>query len=673
MTLQLGLVVPSATAQGDPSPEPPASAPLEPTTISAPAFSGTGGAAVTGSRTPGSAVSVTADGRVVCSIPPAQSASWACTVTRLPTGAGQEIVATESPAAPTDPAPPAARTTIDVLLPPVLDGSGASLTPGLVSGTGNPGSFVRVVVAGTVDANCSRVPVSTRGTWSCSVSAEGGPFTVRAQQVDPAIGGGQASAFSNARNVTVDRTPPEPAVIVSPAAGARVGSEPLEIRGTGENGGTVDVYVDAVPVCSTTTSRSGWSCVIGGMAEGERSIVAIQRDAAGNFASPSAPLTLTVVGDAAASPGTPTPEPTPEGESPDPAEPSAPGSPSSEPETDDDPTPSPSDTAPPPGVDVLPPPADGSADWGSPTEFGSALTSITDRDSLGSWWVAPAFGVLFLALFAIPLRMLATTLRGRVPVRAASLTGRNRPRADHATTVNPWLAGAVPLGIAAVFIAVSSGVDNEVRYARLVLAIVIGLSVLNIVGGAVATRLGATMAKTSTRLRFMPIMLAAAVTTAILSRSVDLDPPIIAGVLIGASFVADTAVRRRAVVSLTQLGAVTVLGVLAWLGHGVVGTPTGFVSALVSESLATICLAGLGSALVLALPIGSLPGRVLLEWSAPVWALVMVVVAAAVATVVAIGAPAAALVPWLVAAAVFAALSAAVWTYTTFVAPAFAR
>jgi hypothetical protein len=47
----------------------------------------------------------------------------------------------------------------------------------------------------------------------------------------------------------------------------------------------------------------------------------------------------------------------------------------------------------------------------------------------------------------------------------------------------------------------------------------------------------------------------------------------------------------------------------------------------INETLSAICLAGLGSALLLLLPVLSLPGRAILEWSPMIWLVATAVVA----------------------------------------------
>lgn len=642
--------------------------PVGPTSVTtSPAdFSPTGFVAVSGTRQPGSTVTVTrtATGAAVCAVEAADAADWSCTgLQRLPNGADVSLTATETPVE-GEIAP--GTTTVDVLGPPTMDGSGTYLTTGLVSGSGNPGSTVAVSIDGEVDPNCSSVPVSAAAYWSCNVSAPtGGPYFVRSQQSDPSIGGGSLSDYSDVRRVSVDRDAPAVAVITSPRSEGRVVGPQIVISGTGESGSTVDVYVNNVPACTAAVTNGTWACDIGSHGKGPHLLQALQRDAAGNFAAPSEEIRVYFgPRDAAAPPPAPSPAAPPETPTPAPA-------PQPEPSPDDaDATPG-LPTRPDTGDWSAPAPDEALTNWGTPTGFGGTLTTFTD--SVRTPWYSPLIlSLAFLALIALPLRLLASALRGRLRLPRTQLTGRNLPAgptADVPRPINPWLAGAVPVAAAAGLIVLTGGVEGEVRYLRLALAVSIGLAILNVVGTAILTRLGSGWTGTSRRLRFVPIMLLAAALASLASRFTGMDPPLVVGVLIGAVFAAATPVRPRAIINLIHVGGILVLGVLGWFAHGVLGPVEGFWGSLASEMLATLCLAGLGSALVLVLPIATLPGRVILEWSLAAWVATVLLVAGTVATIVYGAALTGAALPWLASAAVFAALSLAMWLFVRFVEP----
>ena len=105
-------------------------------------------------------------------------------------------------------------------------------------------------------------------------------------------------------------------------------------------------------------------------------------------------------------------------------------------------------------------------------------------------------------------------------------------------------------------------------------------------------------------------------------------------------------------------------------GGGTLTAAAGFWRAFLGETLATVCLAGLGSALVLVLPIAGLPGRRILRWSPFAWVASVIVVATTLALVTLGGRPSPeALLPWVAAPLAFAALSVATWAFVRFVEP----
>ena len=251
--------------------------------------------------------------------------------------------------------------------------------------------------------------------------------------------------------------------------------------------------------------------------------------------------------------------------------------------------------------------------------------------------------------------------------------GRNQPTTfendlPERPSVNPWLSALVFLLAATALIVISVGINDEVKYLRLAGAAFAGLAVLNIVGVGLPGRLASRHLAAPGRPRFIALLLVAAVLAALLSRATDIHPRMIAGVLIGMGFARGIAARPRALVRLAELSTVTVLAMLAWVAHGFV-TGSGFGPAALRELLATVALAGIGSALVMVLPLASLPGRVLLEWSSGVW-IACVLVVAVFAGVLLLGVGGFPVVASLVVAGAFAAVSLAVWSWFRFVEPA---
>jgi hypothetical protein len=110
--------------------------------------------------------------------------------------------------------------------------------------------------------------------------------------------------------------------------------------------------------------------------------------------------------------------------------------------------------------------------------------------------------------------------------------------------------------------------------------------------------------------------------------------------------------------------------VLAWILHGAVGDAQGFWGAGLSETLAAVAIAGLGSVVVLLLPVGALPGRAVFEWSHWTW-LGLAVVAVTVATVALAQGVFPALLA-VIAALAIAAVCLGVWAWVRFVEPGLA-
>lgn len=656
----VGVGVASAADAGpDSAPAAPAALALG-VDITAPAdgsFFGTNSVPVKGTRDADSSVVVTAKSgggpaKQVCTIASENDTDWGCTATGVPNGTSVTLTAIQTLDA--DGSQSTSTVTVNVLGPPSLDGAGAFVTPGIVSGGAVTGNTVTVTVTNPSAAGC--VSGVVNGYWSCSIKAPSGTYTVTAHQ-SWATGDSNHSAESTSQRVTVDKDRPAQPVVSSPRANSRVNQQPLSFAGTGEPLGFLNVYVDASPVCGASVDTAGrWSCIASGIKNGAHAVQAIQSDQAGNFSDPSAPLT--VYFGAKATPSTPSPEAT------------APTTPT--------PTPSPTTTAPPPPYvpgSGTPPPSlqESLTNWGTPTSFGTHLPTLAETVSGGNWLLAPVLALGFIVLIALPLRLVASTLRGRLRLPRTQFTGRNQlvPEPEDAPTVNPWLAGAVPLAAAAALIVLAGGVNGEVRFLRLLAAVGMGLAILNVVGVAVATRLSSRLVGVSGRLRFMPLLLLAAAISALLSRWSGIEPPVVAGVLIGVGFARMTGARSRAIVNLAEVGTLAVVAVVAWLGHQWIGPIDGFWGNLWIELLATLCLAGIGSAMVLMLPLGRLPGRVMLEWSPVAWVVAMAVVTT-LAWVIVLGGSGAAfpvLGAFLLAGG-FAALSLAVWAWVHYVEPA---
>ena len=663
------------TTTPTPIPKPKPTSPIGRTSafsFSAPSFSPTNAVRLTGTKAEGSSIVVSpaAGGMALCSITASSATDFSCTAA-MASGHAIVLSAVETL---DDVASAPLSATVDVLGAPTIVGAPDTLTTGLVSGYGYAGSTVSTVLDGGA-IGCSAV-ASDAGFWSCSLTVPSGSYVMRATQSRADLGGGASSSLSGSLSLVVDRDSPASAAITSPAAGSRVTTAEVTFSGIGEmatlgHHGIADLYVDNMPACQTAIVGGLWSCSVRGMPPGAHSLLVIQRDSAGNYGAPSVPITVFFGAKTGSIPPAPQTAPS------SPTSPESPGGPSqppsAPPQSEAPRTPTPDSSAP-----TAPPPSGGSDSWGTPTAFGALIPTLANSVSPGSLQVALLLALVFIVLVALPLRLLSGALRGRIRLPSLQFTGRNhsRPRGSSPAVavgapMNPWLAGAVPLAVAAGLILIAGGVDDQVRYLRLTAAVVLGLAVLNVVGVAISTRVASRGQAVSGRLRFVPLLLLAALCAALLSRATGIHPPVIAGVLIGVGFTSAVGARARAIVSLVEIGAVTLLATVAWLFHGLFASASGFLAMFVDETLATVALAGFGSVVVLVLPIATLPGHTVFEWSRPAWLATIMVVALFGAVVILGGGEASfPIIGAVLVACAFAALSVAVWGWLRFVDPA---
>ena len=639
------------------APDPAAAAPFAVSTADGSFFSGP--VTISGVKEEGSRVQVGVTGATpYCISPgvdtPPTGETWSCTFT--PASGSYAITSTQF--FDDGSVVPVSQTiTVRVLGAPSL--MSPTLTTGLISGAGYPGAGILVAAngaSGSYNQQCTTV--QSGGFWSCPLPLPSGTYDVSLQQVWP--GTGEAGATTGTQSITIDKEPPAAPTITSPSAGATVTAQPISYSGTGEDGARVDLFIDSALQCTASVAGGTWSCAAGGIAPGQRAVQAIQWDAAGNPSAASTTITVTFAEPSTAQPGAPAP-------------PAPPGSPA--------PTPAPSSsaTAPPsasplfPDIPfpLFPPPVGGQSGlppfdtWGTPTHYGAAIPAA----SAVNWLTALLLALAYIALVAIPARMLVTILRGRIAFRPRRIAGRNRIEPeDQEPLLGPWVTAAGALAAAVLLATLAGGVQAEVRYLRLVIAIGLALLAINGLAIALAAKSTAKQLGGAAGMRLVPLLLGAAAVSALVSRGLGIQPPIIVGVVIAATLVVGATTRGRGMVAVAQLVSLIVLGVWAWIGHGAIGPVDGFWPSLASETLAAICIAGLGSALFLLLPIGGMPGRYVFDWSPPAWFALAGAggIAASGAIAEGDGFPARFLV---VVAAAFAAVSLAAWAWVRFVEP----
>lgn len=606
---------------------------------------------LTGSKDAGSTLVIRREGQVVCTVADPDAVTWECAGIAVPNGV-HEFTGEET--LPDDAVEPFGPLTLRVLAAPALEGAGGSLlTTGRFSGSAEPGASIQlqsIGPGGTIEHACPAALPD--GFWSCALALDSGQYEVRARQSSAAIGP-EFSAYSAAAAVTIDRTPPNAPTVTSPRSGTSP-TRSVTARGGGERDALLQVFIDGTLACETIVSPSGsWACPVRWPGPGTFTLQALQRDAAGNFSSSSARVEVSYAPppDAAAPPPpapteTSTPSPVPSG-------PPVPGTP-----------------APAPAPPVAPP----TSNWGTPTGFGASLPTAEQVAERGGWAVAPLAGLAYLLLAALPLRAFATHVVPRLRRPRIALTGRNRGPidGDHSTSapvLSPAVVAAGTLGGAAVIAALSGGVDAEVRYLRLTAAIGLGLVLLNAIAVLLPARLAGRVGRVDVVVRLLPGILLVALVAALVSRFGGLQPPLLAGVLIAASAALGASRRARAGVAVAQSSGVSALALVGWAAHDVLTPSTGFWMTLASETAAAVALGGLGSLLMLLLPVGPLPGRTLYAVSPPAWA-VVALASATVAGAILVSGPAFPLAPLVLAGAAFAGVLSAAVVWTRWVAPA---
>ena len=583
---------------------------------------------ITGAMNPTATVEVSAPAAHSCSIDVGAEV-WSCefelaagnhTITATQTGADATVTTLTVP--------------IRVLGAPVITTTG--LTTGTLNGTGFPGAGIEI--SGDVGKSCGAVLAN--GSWSCPLGVGTGTYSLSATQtwanVRSERGGSTDPVF-----VRVDADPPARPAFTAPTSGTHITTQPTAFTGTGEIDGRVDVFSDSVRVCASPVVSGKWTCSAA-LANGEHLIQAIQWDAAGNPSGMS--IGFAVTAGPAAVPETPVqPQSKP---APVPATPLDP-------------------VVPAPTAPFLPPPVGGTSGlppletWEVPTGYGAAIPSAATTNS-ASWMVGLILGIGFAILVALPLRLLVTTYRrkrGYLPLDPETPKPLLSPR----VTAMLFLAAAVLLA------ALAGGVQAEVRYLRLAIAIGLALAALNGVAVLAAKLLGRTFGW-SLGIRLAPLLLAIAAVTALVSRIAGIQPPIVVGIVLAVRFAPSVVGRARGIVSFAQVSAIVLLGVVAWLLHSALGSVTGFFPSLVSETLSALTIAALGSALVMLLPVHRMPGRLIWEWSRSAWAGVTLVSATVAGVTIAGGSgfPA----PWVIGGALaFAAISVGVWAWVQFVEP----
>jgi hypothetical protein len=607
-----------------------------------------------GTGTPGHVVGVAGPattGSAGCSAQVQANGSWAClgTVRSGP----QQVFTVRDVTAPSQ--PPASAPASDVIVPPTV--ASDHPTSGALSGTGFPGSTVVLSVSGS--STQQSAPVGPDGRWTTSlVLRSDATVTVTASQTASTARGYRSdlrSASSAPVRITVDRTAPAAPRITSPDDGDRVGPRATVVRGTGEPGADVTVYVDRAPVCRAEVAANGsWSCSTAGsqLRAGAHDLTATQHDAAGNYSRSSAAVQVTAwstSGTPNGTPGTGGDAPTNgtgtngtttapgDGQSPgDTGTPAGTGTGNAGGTGDDGPgsAAASGDGTEPTGTST--PGAAGSGgshidwsgpagDWTAATAYDRTVPTIQAAFSWRTVLIATAVAAGFLLLIAAPLALVAAAARGRIRSPFAGLLGRNRSRSDRSGSddvLPTWVSITVAVIVAALCTLLGVGVSLEARYVRLAIAVLLGTAVLTAVV-VLVTRWAAGPDHRAVGFRVSPWLVLAALVACGITRAADLSPALIVGVVLVPSARPDLDTAALRLGSGIAAGArnatwrtVALLGLATagWVLHSLTAGG-GFWSAVTSEFAITLCVGGVGAVVATLLPFAGSAGSALLAAS----------------------------------------------------------
>ncbi|SMQ68327.1 hypothetical protein SAMN06295943_1756 [Agreia sp. VKM Ac-1783] len=665
---------PAPTTPVEPAPTPDSTAVASPV-IDRPAASSLVGDNISfsGTAEPASGIDLYSSdgGQPLCSVVTTPAGTWSCEVS-LPSSPSTTVRAVQTVAA------QSAETsvTVSVLNAPTAGSAGNGLVSnGTVLGEGFPGATVTAVVG---PVSCTATVDST-GAWFCALpkGLASGSYQLTASQVAP-WSGGRSSSSSRASTLTIDVDAPAPPSVSIPAGS--VAASGASFSGGGEDGATVTLFAGPHSLCQSGVEGGRWSCTSAAIDAGTYEVSAIQQDAAGNISAESSRVAVAFVG----APTTPTPteQPTPSATRPSPTSTPLPSI------SDGDPAAAAPQQQAPPGATTDAPPATSSGGWSASTRFSAGMQPAFGTAGSIDWTLALGMGLAMVALLAVPARLLAGTLRGlraEPEPRSAGigrLTGRNRSRYqeyDTAPTV-PWNArvtSAFALVASATITVLSAPVTDEPAYLRLLVAVILGVLVVNIVAVLVPKMLARSIFDVTVGVRLRPLFLLISVGATILSRVLDLDPALVFGIVFGLALSLPASRRARGRLAVLQIGALLAVGTTAFLISGSIaaGAGTGTAGAFLAEFVNTVALASLGGAAILLLPIADLPGRHILRWKPIVWSVLALVGFTLLAGVLSSALEGlgggAGLIVFGLAALTFAATCVAIWIWVRFVrAPA---
>lgn len=180
-----------------------------------------------------------------------------------------------------------------------------------VTGTGENGATVTVIVDGA-GATCNDQPIVVAdGTWSCTLSAAlaDGSHTITARQTDAA---GNESDNAPTRTITVDTTAPAQPDAPTLAPSSDTGESDSDgitsdttptFTGTCVDGDTITLYSGSTQIGQTICEDGTYEITSDPLADGEHDITVTATDPAGNVSVVSDPTTVVIDSAAPSAPG----------------------------------------------------------------------------------------------------------------------------------------------------------------------------------------------------------------------------------------------------------------------------------------------------------------------------------------------------------------------------------
>ncbi len=175
----------------------------------------------------------------------------------------------------------------------------------------NAASFISgdLTVGGTTGTVTTLTQLTTT-TWEAIItgmtSGDVATLSLAANKVTDTAGNNNTASTSTDNSVKYDSTPPATPVITAPTNGTTTNDTTPTIAGAGENGAALTVKIDDVAIfCAEgnplVVTSGTWTCTpTAPLADGLRTITALQTDPAGNASATSPAVTITV--DTAAGP-----------------------------------------------------------------------------------------------------------------------------------------------------------------------------------------------------------------------------------------------------------------------------------------------------------------------------------------------------------------------------------